>query len=618
MRRVMMTVFWLGGFLPGICMAETVRTETEGAAAGAYGDTRSEMADPSALDYLFHKRPADGSAAQRAAGWSGNIEDRIRALDALNRPGFEDTTKRARFEKFLNTPGAPAEQVKNYRVTVTEIQGLLRENRPVEAWQRLFVLSDYPWDAGVSGELAHRIETIWDADRAVGEIAASNRRLRDAIERSNWNADLMFDRARTQERDRRRAEARSVPNRGSESSEGPRIDAPLPGPGEVPQVAGTLQMTEHYLQSLEARVRIKQNDLRMESAASKVRSDFADTVSTLFSGNRHLQVVLAAHFYRQLFGDGDYPVTMGTQVNRSLEMLRDVEEAVEAFRFQAERDELVAATEALQTAFLYGELHPAVRGLDREEKRRVADFAAQNRRMRNLIEARDFAGLEVLLGEMSEQIADFDASKPRALVEAVKLESRLRLGRAHLAAQQGDQAGALEEFRAAAEAWPGNPDLEEAAEQFFQAQDRMHRHREEFDRLFARGDYRRIFDGQPVYAMALADDTGRKEQFQTALEQVQEAKKAVEKANLMLRAGDAYGAWEVLELAGRAWPEDGELNRLRADLTVSTADLAGALNRARQAEQRGQEGLALSWYATALGYYPGSELAREGIERLSP
>jgi hypothetical protein len=81
--------------------------------------------------------------------------------------------------------------------------------------------------------------------------------------------------------------------------------------------------------------------------------------------------------------------------------------------------------------------------------------------------------------------------------------------------------------------------------------------------------------------------------------------------------GDVDGAWETVELAVKDWPDDNKLNKLLADLSGRSADFVSALNKARDAESKKELGYSLTWYVNAQGYYPPSQIANEGIDRVS-
>lgn len=253
--------------------------------------------------------------------------------------------------------------------------------------------------------------------------------------------------------------------------------------------------------------------------------DFQEYVATLFTARRHLHTVLAADFYRALYSGGDYPPTMAAQVNTAKETLRDVEQAATVFKYKLEENEVVGASEHLLNAFVASEFHPALLSLDRESKRRVQSFGMNLVKLQNALEARDFAGVETLIKDIQKQSSDFDATKPRSIVEAVKLESRLRLGNAKLAAQQGDLKTAMAEFRAAAQTWPANPDLDTAQLGFFSSQDTKNQLVQEFDRLFESRNYRAIFDKQLPLAAAIVGDNAQRlypssEMARTAIERL--------------------------------------------------------------------------------------------------
>jgi hypothetical protein len=385
----------------------------------------------------------------------------------------------------------------------------------------------------------------------------------------------------------------------------------------VSGLEGKLQLTEQYLQTLEAKAKIKMNELKLEKLLDSSKTDFAAYIGTLASNHRQLHVIVAAEFYRRIFNEGSYPVAMANQVNAALEMQRSVAAAVEVFRYKVQRNEIAAATDRLREAFAMSEYHAAVLGLAREQKERVAQFTADLGKMQNFIEARDFTSLETLLHETKSRVSDFDTAKALALVNAVKLESKLRMGKAKLAAQAGNLKVAMEEFQAAAETWPGNPDLQDKANAFFETQDVKSQSLTEFDRLFSDGNFRGIFDKQLAFAPAMKDDLKRQEQLKTALEKIKLAEFAAEKASAMMMGGDPFGAWETIEAASKDLPDDRKLNKLRADLSGKSPEFVSAVNKARDAEARSDFGFSLTWYVNAQRQYPASRIANEAIERLS-
>lgn len=581
--------------------------------------------ETSAMDYLMNRKPQDGSAGQQAMNASRRAEGKAIAEDAVGVPRQEDPDMRARFERYLSTAAVPQKMIDDYFASMKEVTGLLRDNKVFEAWKKLYDLSEYQViDAGVSRELANRVESIWMTGRATDSIDRTNDQLRKDVKTANANADMISERVADKEVDYQRRINQG--NRGQKSSpanNAPNGGVPMAQDNNVPQQAsvagleGKLQLTEEYLRSLELKAKIKLNELKQEKLLEQAKKDFSEYVSTLFNSGRLNHVVLAADFYRKLFQEGEYPVEMAQQVNAALEINRDVASAIEVVQYKVAKKQLSGANDSLQQAFTTSELNPAVLGLNRDLKEQIADFNFKLDQMRNLIEARDFGNLEALLSEIKATAVDFDTTKPTAIVNAVKLESQMRLGKAKLFAQQGNLEKAMEEFQGAAQAWPGNPDLKDKALTFFNTQDVQSQALTEFDRLVEEQNYRAIFDKQLAFAPAIRGDAKREDSLKTALEAIKNAEMASEKANVLMLNGDYFGAWEVIELASTKLPDDKKLNKLRADLSGRSAEFVAAINKARDAESRKEYGFSLTWYVNAQRQYPASSIANEAIERLT-
>jgi hypothetical protein len=65
----------------------------EAAASGAVG---------TALDYLFNRKPGDGTAAEQIGRAAGLVGDRALAQDSTGISGFNDPQIQARFAKYLS------------------------------------------------------------------------------------------------------------------------------------------------------------------------------------------------------------------------------------------------------------------------------------------------------------------------------------------------------------------------------------------------------------------------------------------------------------------------------------------------------------------------------------
>jgi hypothetical protein len=611
--------------------AATVAEDGAESAKGA-GDPASSTA--TGLDYLYNRKPVDGSLAAQAAGVNDEMIQRAKAADALNLGDLADPQARARFDKYLTTEEVPGVTLAAYSAEVQRVSDLLVAGDTFGAWKELFTLARFDSvDAGVSRELANRIESVWNDGRATDYIQQDDDQLSKDIRRSDQNADLMSQRIKEQDIifDRQAhqgdhgkgsaSQGRALPNGGvplaNQGGDDDGSSGRLPSTPSISGLEGRLELTQEYLDSLEARAKIKLNQLKAQKLIDQAKADFASYIKTLYSSGRYQHVILAADFYRKIFDEDNYPVDIANQVNASLEMARDVRNSVEVFKYDVSRNQIAAATQRLDEAFSASELNPAVLGLDRSLKEKAEEYLTRLDKMENLIEARDFGTLESMIAETGTVAGDFDSAKPMALVNAVKLESRLHLGKAKLAAQAGDLKTAMDEFEAAAKTWPGNPDLQSASNAFFQSEDAGNQSVAEFDRLLAEKNYRAIFDKQLVFAPALHGDRSRQAALADALEKIKHAEIASDKAAELQAAGDACGAWEAVELAAKELPDDNRLDSLRAELSAKAAEFVAAISNAQDAETRSDIGYSLSWYAVAQHYYPASAIANDGIARLS-
>jgi hypothetical protein len=567
-------------------------------------------------DYLYNEKPKDGSAASKADFASGIFSDKAKALDALS--GIDNLISPA-FEAYLSKKESTAEDIAQYEAKYDEAVEYIRKRDSTKALVILIELSEYPWDARISEQLANRVLAIWDMRRNQKGLMALNKELKNKARTASRNFDQESESVRKKMREQERRQRQG--SKGGDSSDSafvPKGGGGFPSAnGAVDAVIGKMELTEQYLRAIEARAKIKLNERDIKAKEDKARRDFSAYIDVLHQGQWHHQARIATDFYRVLFGDGDLPVKAATAAGQSAEIIQRIRDNVEVFEFKVGQNNYSAATKIIHEDFLNAPHHPALRGIKREQKLKVADYLSKLRKLQNLIEARDFGNLDSLLIKLTSDVADFDATKPRALVRAVKREGQMRLGMARLAAQNGDLEKALGEFKAASEAWPDNPELDEASKTFFKNQDIVNKSTVEFDRAVRDANYRFVYEHRLEFAPAIKDDEIRKEQMIEALEKVKIAETALEKAKIYEQNGDSFGAWETLELASKEWPKDGEINRRRADLAMHAASFVSQLSKAKQQERRGNKGTALGLYLNAREEYPSSSMANKAIKRLT-
>ena len=666
--------------------------------------TEVDSSTSTALDYLFNHKAQDGSTMKAGNEVASAIADKIKAVDVLKTPGLDDPAMRARFETYLSLKEVPQPRIDEYFGKMKQISAMLKEGPDQDifgAWKLLYSLSEYQdLDAGISKELAMRVENFWNTDRTKNGLEAANDKLRNDIEIANHNADLdAADLKYAAEQDMNKQQkggnnnnsnannnsnTNAVSNATNPSllgdSADPAAAEALVMPTMTSALQGKLDMTSEYLTLLESRFKIKLNEIKANKMDDQDRMDFADYIKTLYSDHRYYHVILAADFYRALFNEGDYPSDLSNQavssavdngrtaatgvnqVGKTLglnngainaanqasgliggnamgggaggtdqqqplsiadevtsadEINERVSQMIEVFRYKAGKGQVASAAEQLQEAFMGNEFHPALQGLARDDKEKVGDFLTKLDVLKHQLEVRAFEQVEGQIADIKKIATDFDATEPLALVNDIKLESTMKLGQARLQAQGGQLAAAEQTFQTAGELWPGNPDLITSANLFFKSENNQNQSTGDFDRLVQDQNYREMFDRQLEFALAVKGDATREQQLKDALEKVGKAKMAEEKANMLVMNGDVDGAWETIELAAKAWPDDVKLNKMLADLSERGADFVSALNKAREAEAKKELGYSLTWYVNAQGFYPASVIANDGIDRVS-
>ena len=486
-----------------------------------------------------------------------------------------------------------------------QITDLLKSGSTFPAWKLLYSMSDYTdLDAGISRELAHRIEAIWNSDKTQNGLEIANAKLRDSLDTQIHNADMTADDLHQQDLEENSKPGNTRGGNSNGQSSSSTTNSPLQSPTAdpvaaeasiLPTMSGALQrkmeLTDEYLQTLESRANIQINLIKEHKMDLDAQTDFASYIDNLYKTRRYYQVIIAADFYRALFNQDEYPVDMQNEVSSSLEINEQVAQSLEAFKFDAGQGRISAAATELQTAFVDNEFHPGLQGLQRDEKQRVGDYLAKIDVLKNQLESRVFEEVPAQLASIQKLATDFDATKPLALVNGVKLESELRLGKAKLLAQQGELTDAMKEFSNAAELWPGNPDLQTASKTFFGTEDAVHQNTDDFDRDFNAGNYREIATKAVQYGAAVQGDPARKQQLTDAITKVQKAEAAETEANMRVMNGDVDGAWETIETAGQ---RVAGRRKAQPDAGQPLRPLRRFCQRDRQGARRaGEEGIRL-------------------------
>jgi len=535
---------------------------------------------------------------------------------------------RARFEKYLNAEEETGAEAKKYRERFKQMLDLLspakmsKENFR-KAWAILPQASSYDPDAELCNALDDAIFGVLLAQQEVTKIEDLNRTLARRKDTLEWNSRFAADSTLLGQAPKNPAAAEQW-NREQNLKRDMKMQPLLAELGEVnASIAGN---------------RVKKEALRLQA-----KIEFQVLIAQLFLQRRFEHVLLANRFYRALFGDGDnqlkvaddyasgqsaknkesfgdlakLPKTLGQLDALANEAIRDVREGVESFSFLLEKSELKSASERLSEAFAVGEYLPEIRLLPRLKKREVLEFTRKSNQLLSALEVKDYERAQGLVRELENLSRDFDSAKAMAAVETARTVSALHLAKARAAASSGDRATLETELRAATEIWPRNPALAEVSGAIFTQADVQQQALSDFDRLYTQKNYRQIYDDKVRYIAATALHLEKQEKLKQVLDQVQLAEAALLRAAELAKRGDAAGAWESVEHGFTDYPDDPKLNQARAEFTTQAAEFVRSVRTAQEMERKQQLGSSLAWYLRAQQDYPNSEIAKDGILRIS-
>ncbi len=528
---------------------------------------------------------------------------------------------RARFEKYLNAPASDLEAQKVYDKVITRIMDLLAAGKISsknldEAFRLLPQASAHEADANFCDAIASQVLGAWQAQRQVARIAAANKSLEEDRSRHEWNT---------------RVSAQQSP-----LSTAPRDAVAAADWAKEREAQRAARLQPHAQRLTEVNALLNANRAKSELSALQARIEFQSLLVQLFLQRRFLHVLIGTRFYRSIFDDGDnqlrigdetkslfgrlsdIPPTVNSLDSLALEAIRDVRESTEAVKFLLQKDELQSASLRLAEAYAVGEHLPEIQQFPRDDRQRVLEFTRLSNQLLSALEVKDYSRAEQLVGELQKTAKDFDPSQPLTAVQTARNVSRMHLARARNAALAGDAATLETELKAATEIWPNNPDLAEVSGQIFDQTDVQQRALNELDRLIEQGDKRAIFKQSSKFIAASALHPDRQEKLGAILEEMAGIEGALQRAREIQFRGDPAGAWESIQEAAVKYPDDTEINRLRADLASSgAAAFVQSLSKGQDLEARGEYGAAMAWYLEAHRQYPPSKIARGKIDDLA-
>ncbi|MEX1045303.1 MAG: hypothetical protein WEC73_04160 [Chthoniobacterales bacterium] len=528
---------------------------------------------------------------------------------------------RARFEKYLNAPATEITAQAAYDRVIAQIMDLLAagkiSNRNLdEAFKLLPRAASHEEDANLCDSIANQVLGAWQARRQMERLSAANRSLEDDRKRHEWNTRLSLQ--------------------GSKLNPAPKNPVAAAEWAKDRELERTARLQPHAQRLSEVNALLNANRAKSELSALQSRIEFQALLVQLFIQRRFRHVLIGTRFYRSIFDDGDNQIRLGEESKSvfakladipptvtsldtfSNEAIRDVKEAVAAVNFLLEKDELQSASLRLGEAFGIGEHLPEIHQFPRPDRQRILEFTRRANQLLSALEVKDYTRAEQLVAELQETAKDFDPSQPLTAVQTARNVSRMHLARARNAALSGDAEVLERELRAATEIWPNNPDLADVSGQIFEQTDVQQQALLELDRLMEQGDHRAIFRQSAKFIAAAALNPERQEKLGTILAQMTEIEGALQRAREIQQRGDAAGAWESIQIAAVKYPEDNEINRLRADLASGgAATFVQSLSKGDDLAALGEYGAALAWYLDAHRQYPPSTFAQEKIDALA-
>lgn len=527
----------------------------------------------------------------------------------------------ARFEKYLSAPAQTTESDSEYQAIVSKIMDRLSPGKVTpqsmdEAFNLLAKASQFPDDANLCDAIAFQVYAAWLARNNNERMMNANKSLESERKRLEWNAKMA-------------AEGNMLQGSGSKK-EGFAAEWQ-----KQQQTKRDMEMQPILTRLAEINALLKANQLKKEVAELQVKIEFQALIVQHFLQRRYQHAVIGTRFYRSVFSDGDsqlrvgedakslfskttgMPPTLGTIDSLANEIMRDVNEGIQSFKFLLEKGEMESASKRLAETFLIGEYLPSVRTLDRGDKRKALAFVKKGNQLISAIEVKDYTLAEKLVQELNESARDIDTSKATAAIETARGVAAMHIAKARNAAVSGDKDILETELKAAMEIWPRNPDLKTVSTTIFTHADVQNRALMDLDQLLSQKNYRQIFDDQMRFIAATAMHPEKQEQLRKVLTDMQTIEKAIIQAQEIEKRGDFAGAWESAETAFRTFPDDNKLNQIRADLTTKAADFVRAIRQAEKLEEKNQSGSSLAWYLKAQKEYKTSEFAKQGISRLT-
>lgn len=532
---------------------------------------------------------------------------------------------RARFEKYLNTPADNSEDDKEYRNVLRKILDSLSphkrgNNHLQDAVSLLPRASNYRIDSNLCDSLSQAILGVYYGQKNAVALAEQNAALNKERKLLNWNVEVATSESLIDEARRRNAKSE---NSNKQQNQGKAVS-------NTGRVAGYIQR----LAEIEA-LRIA-NKTKIGISEVQAKIEYQALILQFAVQRRWEHVLIATRIYRRLFRDGDGVIEIKkdsdadkmlakglglTPTVTSLDMfanevLREVDEAVVAFEFLADKNELETASKRLAEAFFIGEYLPRIRTLDREKKMKVQSFVRDADSLLSAMDVRDYKNANEIIERMRVQALDFNYSKAKAGIEFYTNMSNTSIAQAKIAAQKGNTDEYKKQMQMAIEAWPLNPQIKEQNDLFASIADVQVTTLNELDTLLAQGNKREIMKNRGRFIAAVQNDQKRTQQLESILNDVLLLEQEIAIIKGLNDNDNPWGAWEIARNAQEKFSDDNELLKLSVELGEKVSPFVRVIKRAEKLEDEKHNGMSLTWYLKAKSIYPKSNYAKDGMNRL--
>tara|TARA_B100002019_G_scaffold98009_1_gene84402 strand:- start:2429 stop:3418 length:990 start_codon:yes stop_codon:yes gene_type:complete len=298
------------------------------------------------------------------------------------------------------------------------------------------------------------------------------------------------------------------------------------------------------------------------------------------------------------------------------EVIREVDEAVVAFEFLTDRNELETASKRLSEAFFIGEYLPRIRTLDRQKKLKVQSFVRNADDLLNAMDVRDYKTANEIIDKLRLQAVDFNYSKAKAGIEFYTNMSNTSIAQAKIAAQKGNTDEYKKQMQMAIESWPLNPQIKEQNDLFASIADVQVTTLNELDTLLSQGNKREIMKNRGRFIAAVQNDKKRTDQLEGILNEVLLLEQQIAIIKGLNENNNPWGAWETAREAQGKFNDDNELLKLSVELSEKVSSFVRVIKRAEKLENEKHNGMSLTWYLKAKSIYPKSTYAKSGMNRL--